>query len=25
VQKPYSFGDIADLVRNTLDNQTHAA
>jgi two-component system cell cycle sensor histidine kinase/response regulator CckA len=25
VQKPYSFEDMADLVRNTLDNQSHAA
>jgi signal transduction histidine kinase/CheY-like chemotaxis protein/HAMP domain-containing protein len=25
VQKPYSFGDMADMVRKTLDRQNHAA
>jgi len=25
VQKPYSFGDMADMVRKTLDRQSHAA
>jgi len=25
VQKPYSFEDMADMVRKTLDNQSHAA